>query len=297
MNSFLLAWRASRVLPVSVVRGAAWTVAMVGWATGSKPRRRWEQNLARVTGASGRELSALSRRGLRSVARYYAEVLEMSRLTGEAIDARVRVVGLEGTGDALSGAKPAVAVLGHCGNWDLVGAWACRNLMPVTAVAEKLEPPEVFDEFVSLRSAHGMRILGHEGGSTFRALLRIARDEPSLVCLVADRDLSGSGIPVSMWGQPVKVAPGPAALSLSSGAPLVPVLLHYERLHGARRRKARSAWGTVLSFGPVLEPAKFTGERRVEDMTQAWASSLADAVAAHPQDWHMLQRFGWLEGA
>ncbi|MDN4472760.1 phosphatidylinositol mannoside acyltransferase [Demequina zhanjiangensis] len=297
MNSFLFAWRASRRLPVAVVRGAAWTLAMAAWATHAKASTRLEDNLARVTGASGRELRVLSRRGLASVARYYAEVLEMSRLTGDVIDARVRVEGLAETGGALSGANPAVAVLGHCGNWDLIGAWACRNLMPVTAVAEKLKPQEVFDEFVALRSAHGLRILGHEGGSTFRALLRIAREEPVLVCLVADRDLSGSGIPVEMWGHRVKVAPGPAALSLSSGAPLVPVHLRYERLRGARRRKARSAWGTVLSFGPVLEPADFTGEQRVEEMTQAWAASFADAVAADPQDWHMLQRFGWLEDA
>ncbi len=293
MNAFLLAWRASRWLPVSVVRFVAWALAMVGWATQGKAVRRLEDNLSRVTGADGRALRRMSRRGMASVARYYAEVLEMSRLDGDTVDARVRCEASDEVLAIFGGEDAAIAALGHCGNWDLVGAYACRHLMRVTAVAEVLKPREVFEEFVELRAKHGMTILGHEGSTTFRSLIRIARSETTLVCLVADRDLSGSGIEVSMWGRTVKVAPGPAALAAATGRPILPVHVRYERLHGARRRAARSRWGTVLSFGPVIDPARFEGERRVEHMTQEWATSLAEAVAAHPEDWHMLQRFGW----
>ncbi|WP_062202189.1 phosphatidylinositol mannoside acyltransferase [Demequina salsinemoris] len=297
MNAFLFAWRASRWLPASIVRALAWALAMLGWATHAKATRRLEDNLARVTGADGRALRRLSRRGLASVARYYAEVLEMSRLDARTVDARVRCELSEETRGVFAGDDAAIAVLGHYGNWDLVGSYASRHLMPVTAVAEVLKPQEVFEEFVALRARHGMRILGHEGGATFRSLIRIARAERQLVCLVADRDLSGSGVAVAMWGSSVRVAPGPAALAAATGRVILPAFVRYERLHGARRRAARSRWGTVLSFGPVIDPARFEGEQRVEQMTQEWASSLADFVAAHPEDWHMLQRFGWVEDA
>ncbi len=31
-------------------------------------------------------------------------------------------------------------------------------------------------------------------------------------------------------------------------------------------------------------------------MSQAWADVVGStAIAAHPEDWHMLQRFGWVE--
>ncbi len=295
MNAFLFAWRASKVLPVSVIRGAAWLLAMYGWATHAKPATRLEHNLEKVTGLTGKPLRALSRRGMASTARYYAETLELARMKPSAIDARVRLDGFDAVKDAIAEDKGTVAVLGHNGNWDLIGAYACRNIIKVTAVAEVLKPREVFDEFVSLREKLGMRILGHEGGATFRELIRLARTERTLVCLLSDRDLSGKGIEVQMWGHGVRVAAGPAALAQSAHAAVIPVGVHYERLRGARRRAARSRWGTVLTFGTPLFPDDFTGNDKVSEMSQAWASQLADAVSRHPEDWHMLQRFGWIE--
>lgn len=230
-----------------------------------------------------------------STARYYAETLELARMKPETVDARVRVEGLAAAEGAIAETTGTVAVLGHNGNWDLVGAYACRNIIKVTAVAEVLKPREVFDEFVGLREQWGMRILGHEGGATFRELIRLARSERTLVCLLSDRDLSGKGVEVRMWGHRVRVAPGPAALAHAAHAAIIPVAVHYERLHGARRRAAKSRWGTVMSFGTPLYPKDFPAEGRVDTLSQAWATQLADAVSRHPEDWHMLQRFGWIE--
>lgn len=295
MNAFVVAWKISRRVPVSVIRAAAWCVAMYGWVTKAKAARRLEENLHRVTGLEGRALRRLSRLGMASAARYYAEVLELPRMSGEVIDARVRMEGFEDVEWVFGREHGMVAVLGHSGNWDLIGAYACRNIIKVTSVAEVLEPREVYDEFIAFREHLGMQILGHEGGATFRKLLRIASSEHTLVCLLSDRDLSGSGVEVSMWGHKVRVAPGPAALAQAARTVLVPVSVHYERLTGARRRAAKSRWGIVMSFGDILTPEDFTGSERVETMTQAWVDSLARGVAAHPEDWHMLQRFGWVE--
>jgi KDO2-lipid IV(A) lauroyltransferase len=295
MNAFLFAWKASKVLPVSVIRGAAWSVAMYGWATHAKAASRLEENLAKVTGLTGKPLRALGRRGMASTARYYAETLELGRMKPAAVDARVRLEGFDEVKHAIADETGTVAVLGHNGNWDLIGAYACRNVIKITAVAEVLKPREVFDEFVALREQWGMRILGHEGGATFRQLIRLARSERTMLCLLSDRDLSGKGIEVQMWGRGVRVAAGPAALAHAAHSNLIPVGVYYERLHGSRRRAAKSRWGTVLSFGRPLYPDDFTGDDKVSAMSQAWATQLADAVSRHPEDWHMLQRFGWIE--
>lgn len=294
MNAFLFAWRHADRVPREVVRAAAGTLSWTAWATRAKPARRLEDNLARVTGLEGRALRRLSRRGMASVARYYAEVLELGRMSEAQVDARVRMDADEGTRALLASEGAKIAVLGHNGNWDLVGAWASRNLIPVTAVAEVLKPREVFEEFVALREQVGIRVLGHEGGSTFRELIRLARGDRRLICLLADRDISGTGVATRMWGHDVKVAPGPGALAAATGAVILPVMVHYERLHGERRRVGRSRWGVVLSFGPVIDPADHEGPDRVVRMSQVWAAWLAGRVAQHPEDWHMLQRFGWV---
>jgi KDO2-lipid IV(A) lauroyltransferase len=229
-----------------------------------------------------------------SAARYYAEILELPRVSGDTIDARVRFANPEAVREALRTHGHTVVALSHSGNWDLIGAYACRHLAPVTSVAEILRPRSVFDEFVAFREKLGMTIVGHEGSTTFRELIRLAKSQGGVIALVADRDMSGSGLPVTMWGHEVKVAAGPAALAVSTSSTLFGVMIHYERLRGARRRQARSRWGIVATFSePILAPEGSTRDQ-VTSMTDSWVGFIEDAIAQHPQDWHMLQRFGWV---
>jgi lauroyl/myristoyl acyltransferase len=296
MNSLLLAMRVSQYLPRSVVRAGAWAGANVGWLRGGRSRERLEQNLHRVTGLEGRDLSRLSRRGMVSAARYYSEVLELPRITEAQADARVRIVNPEPTISQIHEAGGVVIVLCHSGNWDMLGYVCTRAIAPVTSVAEVLKPRELFDRFVEMRADVGIRIYGSEGSATFRELLREAKgDEERIYALVADRDMSGSGLEVEMWGQRVKVAPGPAALAVASKLPLVPVFVHYERIKGARRRAAGFRWGLAMSFGPVLLPSNYAGPDAVPTLSREWAAWLGDRIAEHPEDWHMMQRFGWVE--
>jgi lauroyl/myristoyl acyltransferase len=296
MSSLLLAMRVARYTPRSVIRVGAWAGANIGSIRNGRDRQRLEENLHRVTGLEGRALGKLSRKGMISAGRYYAEILELPRITEAQADARVRFVNPEPTISHIHDARGVVIVLCHSGNWDMLGYVCTRAIAPVTSVAEVLKPREVFDAFVELRARVGIRIYGSEGSATFRELLREAKgDEERIYALVADRDMSGSGLEVEMWGQRVKVAPGPAALSVASKLPLVPVFVHYERIGGARRRAAKSRWGLAMSFGPTMWPADFAGPDAVPAMSQAWAAWLGDRVAEHPEDWHMLQRFGWIE--
>ena len=296
MNSLLVAMRVARYTPRSVMRTGAWVGANVGYLRNTKARRRLEGNLALVTGLDGKPLARLTRRGMVSAGRYYAEVLELPRMTPAQIRARVRMENEDRPLSCIDDHNGAVVVLSHSGNWDLVGAKSVLELGPVSAVAEVLKPPEVFTQFVALRERVGIRIYGHSDSGTFRGLLREAGSaEKRLLALVADRDMTGRGVEVTMWGHGVRVAPGPAALAIAGKSPLLPLMVHYERLRGPRRRAARSKWGTVMSFGPVLDTANYTGEAAVDRLTQEWAAWIADAIAKHPEDWHMLQRFGWIE--
>ncbi|MES1170837.1 MAG: phosphatidylinositol mannoside acyltransferase [Actinomycetota bacterium] len=296
MNSLLLAMRVARYTPRTVMRTGAWAGANIGWLRNGRDRKRLEDNLHRVTGLEGRELSRLSRKGMISAGRYYSEVLELPRITEAQADARVRITNPEPTISHIHDSGGVVVVLCHSGNWDLLGYVCTRAIAPVTSVAEVLKPRELFEQFVEMRARVGIRIYGSEGSTTFKNLLLEAKDGTERIfALVADRDLSGSGLEVSMWDQRVKVAPGPAALAKAAKLPLIPVYVHYERISGARRRAAGFRWGLAMSFGPALWPADFEGPDAVAEMSRQWAAWHGDRIAEHPEDWHMLQRFGWLE--
>lgn len=291
--AFLLAWRTAERLPEAVVRGAMLVAADVAWLARGAGVRRLEANLRRARpDADAAALRRLSREGMRTYLRYYAEAFTLGKPSDEQILARVRVVGAPAVQEHLGAGRSVVLALGHQGNWDLAGAWASRHLAPVTTVAERLEPPEVFEEFVRLREGHGMSIIPLDAGSdVFRELIAAVRRGGLLVPLLADRDLTARGVEVDLLGERARVAAGPAALAAATGAPLFATSIRHERLHGARRRAAGSRWGIVLTFHPeVVTPTEVPRAERVQRLTQAWVDALGADIAEHPTHWHMLQR-------
>ena len=81
--------------------------------------------------------------------------------------------------------------------------------------------------------------------------------------------------------------PGPAMLALRTGAALHPVSIWYEP---AGRRRHR----LVIRFhDEVAAPAEGRTREKVTAMTQEVADVFGAAIAAHPEDWHMLQPL-WL---
>jgi KDO2-lipid IV(A) lauroyltransferase len=168
-------------------------------------------------------------------------------------------------------------------NWDHAGAWAVLSGLPFTTVAERLQPEALFDRFVAFRASLGMEVLPLTGGERppFPVLadrLRAGR----LVCLLADRDLTARGVPVTFFGEPTRMPAGPAALALQTGAALVPVTLWF------------TSAGTRARIHPELpRPPGPDRPAVIRTMTQALADVFAAGIAEHPADWHMLQRL-WL---
>jgi len=285
-RAFLWAWRAGRWVPGPVVRALTSAGADIAWLARGAGVRQLEANLARVRPElDARALRRLSRAGMRSYLRYYGEAFTLSASSREQIDARVRQPHLDA-------GRSAALALSHMGNWDLAGAWATHALAPVVTVAERLEPEELFQEFVRFREGVGLRIIPLTGGGdVFRQLVRAMREGGVLVPLLADRDLTANGVEVTLFGTTARVAVGPAALAVSLGAPLFAVAITYERLRGARRRAAGTPWGIVLDFMPIeVPPAGLTSREQVQVMSQSWVQALEQAIARDPQDWHMLQK-------
>jgi KDO2-lipid IV(A) lauroyltransferase len=294
---FAFAWRVVGKVPDPVVRGAFRLVADVTWLLRGAGVRQLEANLGRVRPqARPEEVRRLSLLGMRSYMRYYGEAFALVGAKPEQIDARVRLVDPGEVVATMNEGRMVVMALGHLGNWDLAGAWATRNLGRTVTVAERLKPEALFQEFLAFREGIGLEIIplsdGGAGGGVFRELVRVARQPtPGLLPLLADRDLTARGVEVDLFGERARVAAGPAALAVSTGAPLCATSITYERLTGARRRAAGTAWGVVIEFGRLLTvPDDVPRSERVAVLTQAWVDDLGRGISRAPQDWHMLQK-------
>jgi KDO2-lipid IV(A) lauroyltransferase len=228
-------------------------------------------------------LDALVREGMRAYMRYYCEAFRLPVLSPEDLALRVRAEGDGPVREIIAGGGSLVCFLGHLGNWDLAGAWGAVHLGPVTTVAERLKPEEVFTEFLQFRTGLGMTILPLTGGPAPFPLLRQAAHRPGLIPLLSDRDLSRDGVEVDFCGEPARMAAGPAALALTERRPLFPVSIRHER-------RDERGWGIVITFhDPVPVPPSGTTREKVSAMTQSCADALGEAVREHTADWHMLQ--------
>ena len=89
----------------------------------------------------------------------------------------------------------------------------------MTAVAEDLEPPALFEWFKAKRESIGIRIepLDEHAGTV---LLQTLKDG-GVIGLLCDRDIQGNGIEVEFFGERVRLPGGPATLALRTGATLV----------------------------------------------------------------------------
>ena len=285
---YRLGWGVVRALPPRAAYRLFDVIADRSVARGGKGVTRLRANYARARPElDGPALDALVRDGMRSYLRYYCDAFRLPDLPPETLARSVRLVGDEHCREVLEAGGSVVVFLGHMGNWDLAGAWSTTELAPVTTVAERLKPAEVFDEFLEFRTSLGMTILPLDGGADTFAGLRAAATKGQFICLLADRDLSGGGVEVDLLGHRSTMAKGPAALSLVTGAPLYAVSIHYE----PNAAVPGTGQGIVCEFSPLVEaPASGTTAQKVAAMTQVCADHLGAAIRAHTADWHMLQR-------
>jgi KDO2-lipid IV(A) lauroyltransferase len=244
--------------------------------------RQLRRNLARVVpDATPAELDVLVRDGLRSYARYWQEVFMLPWTEHTALVDRMDGA-LDGVGHldgALAAGRGVVVVLPHSGNWDMAGLWFVHRHGSFSTVAERLPSEELYQRFVAYRTSLGFDIvpLTGSGNPTLRLLRQLRAG--GVVCLLADRDLTGAGVSVEFFGGAARMPLGPARLAAATGAMLLAIGCWF------------TPQGWAIRFHPPIAVPDRSAARQA---TQAVADCFAADIAAHPQDWHMLQPL-WID--
>jgi len=227
----------------------------------------------RAAAADPRALEALVRSAFRHHARYYLEILRAPGLDFRTFRDRIVVENPDSVDAAFARDVPIVFISGHLGPIELPGLYLADRSdgRRVVAPMETLDDPALQGWFERTRSVFGVRIV----------TLREARRELSAalkrgehVGLVADRDISGGGIEVPLFGSPAPVPIGPAFLAIEAGAPIY--------LAGIWRT-GRLTYRGRLDEIPVA--AEGTRRQRVEATIAAEAAAFERLIAHAPDQW------------
>jgi KDO2-lipid IV(A) lauroyltransferase len=221
-------------------------------------------------------------------ARNWCDIMLMTRLSGKGLHS---LIGQSGDSkpmdDALAAGTGAILVSPHLGNWELGGIGLADLGYPVNVLTFR-EPDERFNrDRERLRTARGIRFIYVDRDdpsplAIIDAVNALRRNE--VLAILGDRDGSSHTIRIDFFGRPTNIPVGAAYLALSSGAPVIPVFVVFEK----------GRYATIME-----EPIFFRGGHR--DHANAIRSGIERLLAVferyirlYPDQWYNYYDF-WEE--
>ncbi len=225
---------------------------------------------------SEQERRVILRRSCRNLGRVAAEWCHLGSLDTESVRQYVTIddplrwqAELARVAD-----RGAIIITAHIGNFELL-AYAHGLLGdPITLVHNPIRNPLIDDVITGLRARAGTVSLAKK--SAAKAALRALR-EHRMIAIPADQNQTRRyGVFVDLFGIPACTTPGPARLSMLSGAPIYPVFLVREGESDRHR----------LIVLPEIEVAA-TGDRDADIVTttQRCSSAIEDVLRRYPDQW------------
>ena len=188
-----------------------------------------------------------------------------------------KVEGEEHLENLSKGGRGAVLLTAHVGNWELLAAWlACKGYPLVAGVRD---PNDVH---VSKLLAYYRKALGVETIPKKSLLLKGAKllKQGKFIGILADQDGGTDGIRVSFMGKVASTVGGPAALSLLTKAPVVPIVSYriapYEH--------------EILVLPPIEPLYELPREEAIREMTIKFNDILEGFIRRSPEQWLWLHR-------
>ena len=276
-------------LPESIARTGANGVASIMARRGGPALQMNERHIRRVLQSEGPDSSPpvtpdpelvkrWSRRTYREYAQYWVDGARLPYTDATTIRARMMFERGENIlrESAFSG-RGTVLALPHVGSWEWGGAWLALEDMPMTAVVERLDPPQLFEWFLGQRAEMGLVGVPLGDGSS-SVVLRALR-QGAVVGLVSDRDLVGNGIELEFFGEKTTLPGGAATLALRSGADLIPAVVY----------AGPGTWHTCVVGEPLDTTRTGTFRADVARLTRELATIFEGYIRRRPEQWHLYQ--------
>jgi len=183
------------------------------------------------------------------------------------------------TSEALT--KGGVLITAHLGNWEMGAVIVSKLGHSVTVVALPHKERDVNTFFNKQRESRGMTIV--PTSTAIRQCLETLR-ENKFTALAADRDFSLNGEVMDFLGRKAFIPKGPAAFSIKTGAPIVPVFLIRQESNNF-----------VLHFEEPIWPGENGNEHNAQlNLMYKYVRIMEDKIRQNPEQWMVFREF-WVD--
>ncbi len=265
-------------LPLPTARALGSALGLAAYALLGRQRRLAQTHLTEALGdaLSPSQRARVARGTFRNLGRTFMEWLVLPRLSTAELKQLISCEGLEHLRGALACGNGVIAVTAHFGNWELIPVYLRSLGFEGGVLARRLRYPEYESHLIGLRGAHGVPTLARGSLKDAVTLLRANQ----IVGVLPDQDVDSlEGIFVTFFGRAAFTPVGPAALSLMTGAPLVPCFMARD---GARFR--------LRIEPPVATPPTSDRAEAIARLTHAWSAVVESHIRRQPDQWVWMHR-------
>ncbi len=207
---------------------------------------------------------------------YFCEFLSAGRFDRQASDALFEVAGWQHVEAAEAAGDGYFLMTGHYGAFELGAHPFTLRAGPVHMVARPADNPHIEADLARLRCRFGNQVIHKRGAA--RRMWSAVRKGARVGIVIDQRVPSDIGIQVPFLGQPAWNSPVLAALSIRTGAPVLPIFT--EPIEADRYR---------LTVGePILPEGK--GEEAERALTERYLVEIEGWIRRRPELWLWMHR-------
>lgn len=247
-----------------------------------KERRAVMKNLRvifnRPADSTDKDLKRITRDVFRNFARYLVDFLRFSRIDLDYIKKLVVLKGLDNLEESLKRGKGAILLSAHLGNWELGGYVMGKLGYPINAVVLPHKNEKVNQFFIDQRGIGNFKSI--EIGASLRGCYKTLKGN-ELLALLGDRNFSSTGILMDFFNKPALMPKGPPALSIRTGAAIVPTYFIREKDDSFK-----------MIFEKPIYPAPAADEEgAARDLMKQYLVSIENMIKQYPGQWYVFREF------
>jgi KDO2-lipid IV(A) lauroyltransferase len=259
------------ILPRRAGRSLFGGLGALAYLVLAKSRKVALVNLRFIYGSTftDKEIRRTALRAFANLGRCSYDVARLDRTTLDGMKDMVTVTGADHLEAAMARGKGVIALSGHVGNWELLGAYLSMMGYPVNILTTRMKDARLDNLVSRIRRKAGLVVI--ERSSGLKDALRCLKHGEILGILI-DQDTAVDSVVVDFLGRPAKTAVGPVKLALHTGAAIVPMAAM-----GNPDGKYRIDVG---------QPLTLSGDRgRLADDVERCSKAIEAFIGADPAQW------------
>ena len=218
-----------------------------------------------------KEINNIARRSFYNIGK---NIIEFFRKTPKTFT----LIGFDIVEELLERDKRVIFVLGHFGNWELLGRLAISHGIKLVTVGREIKNKGIDRYIKQSRTGSGLELLDKKGSAD--RLLKALKDNKSVAILIDQYAGRKRGIFVDFFNIPTSTTPSPAVLNLRTNIPIVPVFMI----------RGRNDEHKIIIENPIAVERSGNINHDININTQKIVKPLEDYIRKYPEQWWWIHR-------